>query len=120
MYKVFRNIPNTPWNALCEFIDNSIQAILDSNISGFHDIEIDISNDSIIIRDSGPGFSNDDLASGLEPARVPENRTQLNEFGMGMKLASLYFGDSYSIETSQGNSLESILTFDLDEVVEKE
>lgn len=120
MYKVFRNIPNTPWNALCEFIDNSIQAILDSNISGVHDIEIDISNDSIIIWDSGPGFSEDDLASGLEPARIPENRTQLNEFGMGMKLASLYFGDSYSIETSQGNSLESILKFDLDEVVENE
>lgn len=120
MYKVFRNIPNTAWNALCEFIDNSIQAILDSGSNGSHDIVIDISNTSITVTDYGPGFSDDDLSSGLEPARIPENRSQLNEFGMGMKLAALYFGDRYSIQTSTGNSVKSLLCFDLDEVVNRE
>ena len=120
MYRVFRNIPNTPWNALCEFIDNSIQAALNSNLQGQQEIAIKISNDSIVIKDQGPGFSENDLASGLEPARIPEDRTQLNEFGMGMKLAALYFGDRYKIESSNGNSLKSTLIFDLDEVTKSE
>ena len=117
MYKVFRNIPNSPWNALCEFIDNSIQAYLDSNLDYPFHIDIVISEDSMIIFDNGPGFSENNLKTGLEPARIPESPNQLNEFGMGMKLAALYFGDCYSIETSNGNGYCYELKFDLNDVV---
>ena len=120
MYKVFRNIPNSPWNALCEFIDNSIQANLDSKSEKPFIIEIDITDNTIIITDNGPGFSEINLQKGLEPARIPEDRSQLNEFGMGMKLAALYFGDRYSIETSNGNGYQYKLTFDLQDVVQHE
>ena len=112
MYTVFRNIPNSPWNALCEFVDNSIQACLDSKSDKQFNIDITITDNSITVTDNGPGFSEDDLKSGLEPARIPKDRDQLNEFGMGMKLASLYFGDRYSIETTNGNGNLYELKFD--------
>ena len=118
MYTVFRNIPNTAWNALCEFVDNSIQASLDSSQTFNNNISIDISRESISISDSGPGFTEDQLSTGLEPARIPENQSQLNEFGMGMKLAALYFGDRYVICTSPGNGLKYKVEFDLANVVE--
>ena len=116
MYKVFRNIPNTAWNALCEFIDNSIQASI--NVGRICKISIEITSDYITIRDNGPGFSEKDLETGLEPSRIPEDKSQLNEFGMGMKLAALFFGDRYEIKTSEGRGALSELVFDLDEVVE--
>jgi hypothetical protein len=119
MYRMFRHIPNTAWNALCEFVDNSIQACLDS-INQPYIIEIVINNNSITIYDNGPGFSENDLESGLEPARIPKDKNQLNEFGMGMKLAALYFGDRYCIETSNGEGFQYELKFDLDEVVQDE
>lgn len=120
MYGMFRNIPNTAWNALCEFIDNSIQACLDSGLNESYTVEITIDNNSITIFDNGPGFSDHDLNTGLEPARIPQDKDQLNEFGMGMKLAALYFGDRYYIETSDGKGFQYELKFDLDEVVENE
>ncbi len=120
MYRVFRNIPNSSWNALCEFVDNSIQACLDSNADYPFKIDITITNNSIRIFDNGPGFSENDLNSGLEPARIPKDKNQLNEFGMGMKLAALYFGDRYTIETSNGNGKIHEIKFDLDEVIENE
>ena len=45
MYRVFRNIPNTAYNALCEFVDNSIQACLDYNPDQPYKIEIIITID---------------------------------------------------------------------------
>jgi len=120
MYRVFRNIPNTDWNALCEFVDNSIQAMLDSSIKGSKGkINIEITNEFISITDYGPGFSQEDLLCGLEPARIPANVSELNEFGMGMKLAALYFGDRYSITTSDGKGASFRVVFDLDEVIQR-
>jgi hypothetical protein len=120
MYRIFRNIPNSTWNALCEFIDNSIQARLDSNLTNSLLIEIIIDNDFISIFDNGPGFSLQSLEYGLEPSRIPENSSQLNEFGMGMKLAALFFGDKYKIISSNNGYDKYTVVFDLTEVVNDE
>ena len=117
IYRLFRHIPNTPYNAMCEFIDNSIQAYLNSDIKEVLLVNITITESEIVIEDNGPGFAEEDFSTAFEPARIPTNSKELNEFGMGMKLAALYFGDNYLVETSYDALNTLAVEFNLPKVI---
>lgn len=117
IYRLFRHIPNTPYNAMCEFIDNSIQAYLNSEIKETLLVNITITESEIVVEDNGPGFAEEDFSTAFEPARIPTNSKELNEFGMGMKLAALYFGDNYSVETSYDSLNTLAVEFNLPKVI---
>lgn len=117
IYRLFRHIPNTPYNAMCEFIDNSIQAYLNSEIKETLLVNITITESEIVVEDNGPGFAEEDFSTAFEPARIPTNSKELNEFGMGMKLAALYFGDNYSVETSYDSRNTLAVEFNLPKVI---
>jgi hypothetical protein len=118
IYKIFRSLPNTHWNCISEFIDNSLSAWLNSPTDSNCLVIISIDKKQITIEDNGPGISAADFHRAFEPANTPINNASLNEFGMGLKTASLYLGNNYKVQTQRKDSLLHEIFFDLDVVTE--
>jgi hypothetical protein len=129
-YNVYRNLSNKVWYALAEFVDNALQSF-ESNkrtikrIDGEHLVcKIDITINpgrEIVIRDNAGGISEKDFVRAFEPANKPDDDDGLSEFGMGLKVASIWFADNYIVRTSAiGEPVIKQVEFDLSEVVELE
>jgi hypothetical protein len=129
-YKVYRNLSNKPWYALAEFVDNALQSyeanrLQINKIDGGSPVcKIAITIDAgkeIVIRDNAGGILEQDFVRAFEPANKPENDEGLSEFGMGLKLASIWFADNYVVRTSAiGEPIIKKVEFDLAKVVEHE
>ena len=130
VYSTFRYISNHVWHAIGEYVDNSIQSYLNhqdilEKINPHHKlsviINIDIDNDVITIRDNAYGIEESKFDKAFELANVPMDASGLNEYGMGMKVSSIWLSNLWSVETTAyGESTKKIVTFDLDEVVTNE
>ncbi len=130
MYTLLINQGYDPTYALCEFIDNAIDAHLknSSNIKTSVSISIKFySNESknpkykncIIISDDGPGMSKDTLERALKPAKRPSLQG-LSEFGIGMKAAAVWFGDEWQLRTKASSEpVAYIAKFNLPDLLEK-
>lgn len=130
VYSAFRYINNKVWTALAEYIDNSLQSFLNHreelekinhdgklNVS----INLDFENDTITIKDDAFGIEEANYQRAFELANIPLDANGLNEFGMGMKVSSVWLSDKWSVETSAyGENVKKIFVFDLKEVVENE
>lgn len=129
-YNLLESYPYSPSSALCEYIDNSIQAFIDAKKQGLIkdeklNIEIlfedtsELASSSIVIRDFGAGIDLTNLQNALKPA-FKQQKQSLSEFGIGMKAASIWFGrkwelTSYPREKDQGFGI----VFDLDDLLSK-
>lgn len=100
VYSAFRYIENKVWNALAEYVDNAVQSFKDhidilKNINPNGklrvDINIDIEQDIITITDNAFGITNENYDRAFELANIPLDRKGLNEFGMGMKVSSIWW-----------------------------
>lgn len=126
---MYRILPQQSYDysfALAEFIDNSIQAFnnTDQNILKI-DLEIFTTEydnaklrNTIIITDDGPGVGSKNLKDAFKPA----NKTQaheLNEFGIGMKAAAIYFSDHWTMHTRSKGEDEFLIDFDLSKLLEE-
>ena len=131
VYSTFRYISNKVWNALAEYIDNSIQSFLDHqdvlskiNPDGIKlrvSINMDFENDTIIIEDNAFGITEENYQRAFELANIPLDNKGLNEFGMGMKVSSIWLSNVWKVETTAyGDDVLKTVTFDLNEVVENE
>lgn len=130
VYSTFRYISNHVWHAIGEYVDNSIQSYLNhqdtlEKINPHHKlsviINIDIDHDVITIRDNAYGIEESKFDKAFELANVPMDASGLNEYGMGMKVSSIWLSNLWSVETTAyGESTKKIVTFDLDEVVTNE
>ena len=129
-YNVYRSLSNKSWYALAEFVDNALQSF-ESNkrkikkINGENlicKIEITINaGKEIVIRDNAGGIADEDFVRAFEPANRPDDDSGLSEFGMGLKVASIWFADKYVVRTSAiGEPMIKEVTFDLAEVVQHE
>lgn len=129
-YRVYRHMNNRVWYALAEFVDNSIQSYLD-NKELLHRIEgpdyqlkvsIDVEpGNYIIIRDNAAGIDSINFRRAFEPANIPLDATGLSEFGMGMKIASIWLSDTYKVRSSAINEAkERTVIFNLITVIENE
>ena len=130
VYSAFRYINNKVWTALAEYIDNSLQSFLNHreelekinhdgklNVS----INLDFDNDTITIKDDAYGIEEANYQRAFELANIPLDANGLNEFGMGMKVSSVWLSDNWSVETSAyGENVKKTFVFDLKEVVENE
>ncbi|MEA9412660.1 ATP-binding protein [Flavobacterium sp. PL02] len=123
-YKLFQNLKYKVWLALSEYVDNSIQSYLSNqdhlkgnDLNYQFTIDIQYTKDYIIIRDNAAGIDTKNIQRAFEPANIPENNTGLNEFGMGMKTASIWLAKNWSVRTAAlGEDLERFVEFNLDEV----
>ena len=99
VYSTFRNLNNTVSNTLGEYVDNAVQSYLDHRerllqVDGpeyklIVSIVIDWETRAIYIRDNAAGIDAQNYERAFEPAHIPLDDTGLNEFGMGMKTASV-------------------------------
>lgn len=133
VYGTYKSRPNTVPHALGEFIDNAIASYqqnkeqLAKNDSAYRlRIDIDIEWDEnkatskITIKDNAAGISEHNYMNAFEPAHKPEYDGGLNEFGMGMKDAALWLGDTWRVvSTALGEDVERELYFDLKQVSEE-
>ena len=130
VYSTFRYISNHVWHAIGEYVDNSIQSFLDHqdvlkkinpNNKLTVSINFNIDDDVITIRDNAYGIESSKFDRAFELANVPLDASGLNEFGMGMKVSSIWLSSYWSVETSAyGENVKRTVTFDLDEVVKNE
>lgn len=130
VYSAFRYIENKVWNALAEYVDNAIQSFKDHAeiLSAINpngklrvEINIDVENDIITIRDNAFGITNDNYERAFELANIPLDRKGLNEFGMGMKVSSIWLSDLWTVETkAYGETDTKTLVFNIHEVTQNE
>lgn len=108
IYNLLESYPYNLGGALSEYVDNSIQSFLDNkeklnkekiNVTITVDFS-DKSNKKITIEDDGVGITDSDLKRAMKPAFKP-NEQNLNEFGIGMKAASIWIGRQWSLINSQ-------------------
>ena len=131
MYSRFPDLPNTVPHVLAEFVDNALQSyydnkealqIVDSNFKLV--VKIDIEWDEVtnratklVICDNAAGINEHKYESAFMPAKTPEDNTGLNEYGMGLKTAALWLGETWSVKTKAlGEEVERTITFNLNEV----
>jgi hypothetical protein len=127
VYNTFRALNNTVALTLSEYVDNSVQSYLDNKerlIENEKDyilrvsIEVDHNYNQILIKDNAAGIDFINYKRAFEPANIPLDNSKLNEFGMGMKTASIWLADKWSVRTkSLGEKVERYTEFDLHKVI---
>ena len=128
VYSTFRYINNTPWNALAEYIDNSLQSFIAHqdtltkiNPDGKLRIDIQMNQDTIVIRDNAWGIEEDNYQRAFELANIPLDASGLSEFGMGMKVSSIWLSNIWKVETCEyGSGVKKTVVFDLEKVVQNQ
>lgn len=130
VYSAFRYIENKVWNALAEYVDNAVQSFkdhidilkqLNPNSKLRVEINVDVDNDIITIKDNAYGITNKDYDRAFELANIPLDRKGLNEFGMGMKVSSIWLSDHWTVETkAYGETEIKTLVFDIHEVTQNQ
>jgi hypothetical protein len=120
--RMFKNMSFTPWYALGEFVDNSITSALRNHKDLVakngkdYQLKIEISfpagTNSLVVEDNAAGISRDDMQRALKTGVPPDDTSiGLSKHGVGMKAASLWWGehiiiDTYSLTESNGWHVE--------------
>jgi len=127
VYNTFRALNNTVALTLSEYVDNSLQSYLDNKQrlleinEGYVfrvSIEVDQKAKQIVIKDNAAGIDFKNYVRAFEPANIPLDNTKLNEFGMGMKTASVWLADKWTVRTKAlGETVERFTEFDLHKVI---
>ena len=130
VYGTYKRISYEPWTALAEFVDNSTQSFYDHKEELFAtkyykglEVEIEYTEDptigdEIVIRDNAYGMDFRDFQRAIILDRPPLKTTGRNEFGMGLKAASCWFGNLWSVEsTSLGSSVKYKAEIDIEKLV---
>lgn len=129
--RIFKAINYTIWNALAEFIDNSLESYqqnhqkFNNHYQGKYklrvEIEVDIDGKKITITDNAAGISTGEINRAFRIAEPPPKESQLSEFGMGMKAAACWFSDTWEVRTTAlGERIEQTIFFDADRVMSSE
>lgn len=116
------------WFALAEFVDNAIQSsvarkkqLIAADGQGYSlrvDIDFDLADSRITIRDNAAGIASSDYQRAFRPAEIPPDASGLSEFGMGMKSAACWFAPTWSVRsTALGERVERTVFFDIDKIV---
>ncbi|QQR82441.1 ATP-binding protein [Candidatus Campbellbacteria bacterium] len=101
--------------ALAELIDNSIDARVPEKKLV---VKVDITNDEIIISDNGKGMTEEQAAKAIRLG-FSEKKSQLGEFGLGLKTSTSFLGKGFMlITTPEDSSEEYILEYDEDHWLE--
>lgn len=130
MLSVLRHLNYKAWFAIAEFIDNSLQSFLSNRqaLQALHgeqhrltvEVRIDVSGPGqIVITDNAAGISSTDFPRAFRAAQVPNDKSGLSEFGMGMKSAACWFAETWSVRTKALNeSVERTIHFDIRHIVD--
>ncbi|MCX6323844.1 MAG: ATP-binding protein [Sphingobacteriales bacterium] len=129
MLSVLKFLEYETWFALAEFVDNAIGSYQanEAALKKLHgddfqlevNIEINDAENRITIRDNAAGIDEANYPRAFRAAEIPIDTTGLSEFGMGMKSASCWFSDLWSVRTSAlGEAVEKTVKFDMNKIFE--
>lgn len=115
---VFSRLNYKPWYAIAEFVDNSTQSFYSHQKelaeAGIGELDVvinyDSENDILTIKDTAFGMEIDDFSRAVKIDSPPENKNGRNEFGMGLKTAASWFGDVWSVRSTQFGSIHEYFT----------
>lgn len=125
---VFSRLNYKPWYAIAEFVDNSTQSfyshqqeLADAGIKEVYvSVNYDTERDILSIVDTAFGMEIDDFTRAVKIDSPPENKTGRNEFGMGLKTAASWFGNIWSVRSTQlGSNVEYYTEINIPEMREK-
>ena len=113
--QILKSVSYTPAEAIAEYVDNSVQSYLDNKenlkkINKNYKLKVSIlcNKDEIIIEDNAAGIEDKVFELALKTAAMSQgfksksksnSKNSLNEFGMGMKAASYWFTNTWTIKT---------------------
>ena len=127
VYSTFRALNNTVSFTLGEYVDNAVQSYLNNKndllaVESSYKLEVKITVDwekrTITIIDNAAGINTENYEKAFEPAHIPLDKTGLNEFGMGMKTASVWLADNWCVYTKAlGENVERFTDFNLQKVI---
>jgi hypothetical protein len=110
---VFSRLNYRPWYAIGEFVDNSTASYFSHkstmNFYRFKKIYVKITYDSALnkltITDDAFGMELADFQRAIKLDSKPVNDKGRNEFGMGLKTAASWFGNTWSVTSTQLGSI---------------
>lgn len=125
VYATYKRMDYKIHSAIAEFVDNSTQSYFDHRKvlleTKYFKLKIDIdyeytdNGDRLIIKDNAYGMNYHDFQRALILDRPPINDGGRNQFGMGLKTASSWFGDKWSVRTTElGSHVEYFAEIDID------
>ncbi|MFA7246600.1 MAG: ATP-binding protein [Dehalococcoidia bacterium] len=125
----YKRLSYTPWHAIAELVDNSTQSyfdhktILDEAYSkNKESLEVSIVYDRengglLRVADNALGMSYEELDNALHVGAKPLNCNGRSQYGMGLKTAACWLGNSWNIRTKKlGETVEYKVAVDVDAV----
>ncbi len=129
LYALFPSLKYTPWVALGEMVDNSIQSYLEYkdelialNGPGYK-LRIDINftggeQPTILIADNAAGIFAKDIDRAFTPAMPPLNRSGISQYGIGMKSSACWYSNYFTIKTQAlGDEISRTVIFDIKKII---
>lgn len=115
---VFSRLNYKPWYAIAEFVDNSTQSFYNNesilNSYGINTVTVhikyDFESNILKITDDAFGMEMEDFARAVKVDSPPAIKDGRNEFGMGLKTAASWFGNIWSVESTQFGSTKKYST----------
>lgn len=109
---VFSRLSYKAWYAIAEFVDNSTQSFFTNELKlkkeNIYQVHIQIkylqNENELIITDDAYGMEIGDFKRAVKLDSKSEHMNTRNEFGMGLKTAASWFGEIWSVESTQFNS----------------
>lgn len=113
IYSTYQRLTYTIWHAIAEFVDNSTASYeLHKNelkkIPGYklkiyivYQIASRAEDCTLAIFDNAYGMEREDFERAVILNSPPKDKTGRNEFGMGLKTAACWFGNEWTIKSTQ-------------------
>lgn len=107
---VFSRLSYKSWYAIAEFVDNSTQSYLShkkklENLTDFSHLKVQVDYDkdknTLRIVDNAFGMEIDRFLDAITLDAKNDDQTGRNEFGMGLKTAASWFGEKWSVTSTQ-------------------
>ena len=125
---VFSRLSYKPWYAIAEFVDNSTQSYIShqeelDNDEFFEKLVVDVRYDSekntLTITDNAYGMEIDRFKDAIILDSRNETQSGRNEFGMGLKTAASWFGEVWTVKSTQyGSNNRYVATVDIPKLKE--
>ncbi len=120
---VFSRLSYKPWYAIAEFVDNSTQSYLTNmevlNADRNFDrlvvkVKYDTNSNTLVVTDNAYGMEIDKFMDAILLDAKNETQEGRNEFGMGLKTAASWFGNVWTVTSTQfGSSNQYSATVDI-------
>jgi hypothetical protein len=132
LYALFPSLRYSPWVALGEMVDNSIQSYLEHKeeliqIHGAgYKLRVDINfsggeNPTIQLLDNAAGIFTKDIARAFTPAMPPTDKTGISQYGIGMKSSACWYSNYFTVRTRALNEpVIRTVIFDIKKIINDE